>query len=112
MNIDIETNENLVVLRLGGEALIESAVELKDALLKTLEQGDNILVDIGNVTAADLSFLQLLCSAHRSCLKSEKKMRLGGIRPAAYDRIVKNAGYSRRRGCDRDLEQSCLWVKV
>ena len=112
MNIDIESTENMVVLRLGGEAVIESAIELKEAFLKSMAQGDDILVDIEKVTAADLSFLQLLCSAHHSCLKSEKKMRLGGIRPAVYNRIVKNAGYSRRRGCDRDMEQSCLWVKM
>ncbi len=76
MDIIIESNENMVILRLGGEAIIESAVELKKALLKSMEQADNILIDTEKVTAADLSFLQLLCSAHRSCLNSEKKCGL------------------------------------
>lgn len=112
MNIDMESNENTVVLRIGGEAVIDTAGELKEALLKSLARADDILIDIEKVTAADLSFLQLLCSAHKSCLKSDKKMRLGGIRPSVYHRIVKNAGYSRRRGCGLDTGQTCLWVKV
>lgn len=107
----IEPSGSALMVILNGEATIESAVELKNVLLKAMESSDDIIINIESLTAIDLSFLQLLCSACRSCLKLGKKLSLSGKYPDFYNRMVRNAGYFRQRGCEIDSNDSCLWKR-
>ncbi len=111
MDYKIEANGNALVLILNGEATIDAAGELKKMLLNSIESADDIVINIEGLTAVDLSFLQLLCSAHRSCLKLKKNLSLSNGRPNFYNRIVRNAGYSRQKGCELDSDNSCLWKR-
>lgn len=98
------------VLKFEGELTLTYASEMRAALIKALIDADHVGIDFGSVTEADLSCLQLLCSAHRTSLKLNKHLIFVGSLPRQLIETVNAAGYSRSSGCTRDHEHSCLWV--
>jgi anti-anti-sigma regulatory factor len=97
------------ILKLEGSWIIERARELKSVLIQSLKEYDRIIVDLEGLTQADLSFLQLFCSAHRTSLKLGKHFALDQNKPALVKKLVREAGYERTLGCHRDPCKSCLW---
>lgn len=96
------------LLALSGELLIENSSELKSALCEALASSPRLIVDLGKVTAADISSLQLLCSAHRSASLAGTSFRIDQTGEAIRS-IAENAGYScRTKGC-RFAIGICLW---
>lgn len=99
-----------VRLRLEGEVTVESAGELRQALLQALEGGGGIVVDCGGATSIDLSTLQLLCAAHRTAITLGKDLALDGCEDALA-RAVEEAGFRRQRACLLSPEKDrCLWL--
>lgn len=74
--MDRRQNKNKTVLTLDGELTVNKAALLKDQLLSSLEESDEIEIYFENVTAIDLSCLQLLHAAHSSARKKNKKLVL------------------------------------
>jgi anti-anti-sigma regulatory factor len=109
--MDVETLQAVepCILRLDGSWTIERAQELKSMLVAALAGNNHVIIDVGGVTEVDLSFLQLLCSAHRASLKGYKYFALHENQSAAFKRVVHDAGYVRTLGCHQDPERSCLW---
>ena len=54
------------IVRLTGDLTISRADEMRSALLESLKGAEHIEIDLSSVEDADLSCLQLLCSAHRT----------------------------------------------
>jgi len=96
---------------LEGELTLPRAAELKEALSNALAAADGVTVKFGEVEAVDLSFLQLLCSLHRSALKLDKQLRFEGDIPNAFNVAADEAGFTRLMGCGRGNEGNCLWAK-
>jgi anti-anti-sigma regulatory factor len=96
-------------LRLEGSLTIGRAVELKELLRDALRNGNEIILDLGSATEVDLSFLQLLCSAHRTALRMSKHLILKPERSAASRKVVRETGYLRTLGCRQAPHKSCLW---
>jgi anti-anti-sigma regulatory factor len=93
-----------------GELTSEHVAELRALLIKAIINTDRVKVRCEGVTRADLSCLQLLCSAHRSAVRMNKEFLLvdgleGALKDAAHA-----AGYVRTVGCRLDRGKSCLWV--
>ena len=95
-------------LILDGDMTVQRAGELKTALVEALDKAACLVIDLGNITDADLSCLQLLCSAHRTALKSNKSVSLAENAPQLFWDIVKKAGYSCKDPCCDD--KNCLWI--
>ena len=67
--------ENLkAILSLDGEMTISKASLLRDKLLQSFRQSDEIEISFADVTSVDLSCLQLLHSARRSAREKKKKL--------------------------------------
>ena len=98
------------ILKFDGELTLRHANEIRAAFIKALIDADHVEIDVRNVTEADLSCLQLLCSAHRTSLKLNKRLNFVGSLPRHFIEAVEAAGYSRSSGCTKDCEQSCLWI--
>lgn len=68
------------VLRIEGEATIERAAALREAVLNALEAaaeaGEGLALDLGGVEAADLTFVQVLVAAQRQA--HTRGVALGG----------------------------------
>ena len=97
-------------LTLGGSLTIENALVIKEKLIAALMKEDALKVCIEADAAVDVSFLQLLCSAHRTASKLGKSFTLGPAAPGNFLTAAESAGYSRKRGCARDREETCLWI--
>jgi anti-anti-sigma regulatory factor len=97
-------------MKLEGTWTIERAYELKQLLMERLSDEGDVVVDLRGVVAVDLSFLQLLCSAHRTFLGLNRRFSLDAKRPEALKEFVKNAGYAHTLGCHQAKGGNCLWI--
>lgn len=100
------------ILCFEGECTVERANEFKDALADELKREERLVLNLEKVTGVDLSFLQILCSVHRTSLRLNKHFSLQGERPEAFVRVVESAGYARSLGCHGDPRKACLWKEV
>ena len=80
-------------------------------LIKAIINVDQLTLEFGDVHEVDLSCLQLLCSVHRSAVRMNKRVAFSGQHPEVFDKVVREAGYTRTTGCHLDCFGSCLWVK-
>ncbi|MFO7568421.1 MAG: STAS domain-containing protein [Smithellaceae bacterium] len=97
-------------LTLTDDLSISRATSLREAIEQALKKVKHLTVDIGQARGVDLSFLQLLCSAHRSATVMNKSMTLAGKSNEALQKAVDENGYGRTSGCVLDKTSTCLWV--
>jgi anti-anti-sigma regulatory factor len=97
------------ILKFSGDLTIENVLELRNNLLNSLDKAEQLLLTFENVTATDLSFIQLLCSAHRTAVRSEKNLKLDNHRPDVLKAAVRETGFIREKGCVLDTQASCIW---
>jgi ABC-type transporter Mla MlaB component len=97
-------------LVLGGPLTIENASVIRKKLISALLRENEIVVSIDADAPVDLSFLQLLCSAHRSASKLGKSFRLRHQDFGNFSAAVENSGYARKKGCVHDRYGTCLWA--
>ena len=99
-------------LRLEGDLTIERTTKLLEVLRHALAVSDRIVVEFGEVSTVDLSFLQLLCSAHRTAVAKGKQFFFAGDRPDFLSDAAEQAGFIRKRKCQMNPEgQDCLWLR-
>lgn len=110
MQVRTETSNEGIVLGVSGECTIEHALELKKVLAEALNSHKQLLLRLGNVTAVDLSFLQLLCWAHRNSVMMSKQITLDAEQSAVFKNTIEEAGFVRPLGCKREFHRSCLWA--
>ncbi len=99
-----------VYLTLNGECTIENALELKRIMTDALNTSRGLTINVGDTTAADLSFLQLLCWAHQTSVSANKFFRLDSDQAAPFGEAIKEAGFERPLGCRREFHRTCLWT--
>jgi len=109
MNCTVTYQGDREVLVIAGELNIEHAQALKETLLQSLGGTGPLLLNLENVTAIDLSCLQLLCAAHRSWLTANRKLAIASC-SGVFSQTARDAGYSREMGCSIDADRSCLWL--
>ena len=97
------------ILRLAGELLIHDACRLRSMLIESFNKADRIEIDASSVTEADVSCLQLLCSAHRTSKLMNKFFGLSENASASFKKSVRQAGYARPSGCVLDTDKQCIW---
>jgi len=98
------------LVRFSGDLDIQRAGELRSTLLEALEMSEAVSLEFGECDKVDLSFVQMLCSAHRTAAKLHKLFRLNGSLPEEFLKAVEDAGYSRTSGCTYDRDGTCLWA--
>lgn len=112
MNIDTETaGEGTRILKPSGELTVSCAAGFRDELLNALSSASAVEVDLSGVSEMDLSALQLLCSAHRTSVSMNRRLRLSETRPPAFEKIVRDAGYTRSAPCTKSCGHGCLWTE-
>lgn len=110
MDSGYKMSDEVETVRLTGELTVGHASELKALLRKALQgSSGRIQIKFEDVTAVDLSCLQLLCSAHRTASVMNSRLRLAGERPALFCQTMRAAGFTRQRGCGLTPNTDCLW---
>jgi anti-anti-sigma regulatory factor len=110
MTYRFEKSGSSGVLTFSGKLTVEHVGAMRTALIQVLTDADNIEMDFSGVTEVDFFCLQLLCSAHRTSLRLNKRVNVVGSQPAKFRKTLEAAGYSRVTGCGLDREHSCFWI--
>ncbi|OQX27007.1 MAG: hypothetical protein BWK80_07600 [Desulfobacteraceae bacterium IS3] len=110
MDLNIES-DNGGILTLDGELTIACAEELRAMLISALENAGSVHVRFKNINDVDLSCLQIFCSAHRSAIDMNKSLTISRKGSEVFRRAAEAAGFSRKKGCILDFEDSCLWIE-
>ena len=93
---------------LTGKLTIARATELAASIGHMLADEDEaVVLDLGSVTAADVSFLQILCAAHRSALRDGKTLSITSP-SEEFLRTVKTMGFERTQACAGFAGEPCL----
>ena len=109
MNNNKKESPKTDVLKICGDLTIENARELHKTLLAALDNTEQLTLTFDKVTAIDLSFIQLLCAAHRTAVRADKVMKLDRQRPDVLRKAVQETGFFRENGCVLDTQDSCIW---
>ena len=95
--------------KLAGKLTIPRASELLAAIVQALAAEDHeVVLDLSEVTGADVSFLQILCAAHRSALRDGKTFAVTSPSRELLQ-AVRTAGFERRMPCGPCAGDTCLW---
>ena len=97
------------VLTFGGDLTVENIQQLYGTLQAALDNTRELSLTFTDVTAVDLSFVQLLCAAHRTAVRADKIMKVSSHRPEILKAAVRELGFVREEGCTLDIQGSCLW---
>ena len=100
-----------VVLTFSGELTVTHALALKAELLGALQGASAVEVAVEQVSAIDISFPQLLCSAHRTAAGMKKQMTITGAEQERFGAMLRSAGFTRHIGCQESTRKSCLWLQ-
>jgi anti-anti-sigma factor len=98
-------------LAFDGELTIQKVADLKEQLIAALDAQEGLIVNLKDVSKADLTILQLFCSAHRTAQKAGKFFKLINV-SEAVDKAVTDVGFLRdNMACGQECDDSCLWVE-
>lgn len=98
-------------ITVSGDLSIQRASELKNILQTALKQGGHVVLEFAECSGTDLSFVQLLCSAHRTAVGLGKSLELGATASSQFLRMVEDAGYLRDKCCALSSDKTCLWLR-
>ncbi len=98
-------------LILGGDLTIANAPKIREALIRALERSAHVSVSVEDAAVMDLSFLQLLCSAHQTAVAGQKTFSIKNGHTEEMEKMVRDSGYLRTCGCSRDSTGTCLWMR-
>lgn len=98
------------VLTVGGVLTVKHAKALSAALLEAIRKAPAIEVDIAHIDDVDVSFAQLLCSAHRMAADMNKQMTITGLEQERFGHMLGRFGLIRHIGCNESTRNSCLWL--
>jgi anti-anti-sigma regulatory factor len=111
MTLIVDDSKKTGLLVADGKITVQQAGDFKDTLTKALSEVDRLEINFDTVTEVDLACLQLLCSAHKTCVKANKTMSITGRQPEVLKKAIKDAGYERHKGCKEAGDNNqCLWV--
>ncbi|MBF0342811.1 MAG: STAS domain-containing protein [Nitrospirae bacterium] len=80
-------------LTLDEELTIQNAIEIRDSLLKAIGSVEHTVLDMKNVTAVDVSFLQIIVSALYTASTLKKNISIVNIAQSFMD-VVEKSGFT------------------
>lgn len=90
-----------------GQATIENIAEAHEPLRKSVMSGVSVVLDLSAIEEADITLLQMVCSAHKGALSR------GGLtieNPSlAVQRAAAGAGFTHNLCGSSNEEGCCLW---
>jgi anti-anti-sigma factor len=98
------------IVRLSGELTIDSAAELKSAIMKAFEGCTGLKLDVSMVESVDLASVQVLCAAHRHGVSTGAGFSLSAPASRGFmDSLEAMALFP--AACDSPFAQVCLWAR-
>jgi len=110
LKIDVTKEGARGVVEVEGELTVQAAGEFREAMINALQTFDEVYVNVEKVTTVDVTCFQILCSAHRTAVRSKKSLVCSGELPEEFRKAAMEAGYIRSSGCAFDCADVCMWV--
>jgi anti-anti-sigma regulatory factor len=107
-----QTPEKRNAVEVHGKCTIEKAGRIRTLLMERLAEPGGLILNLSGVSEVDLSFLQLLCAAHKSASNSGKAFGLEGALSEPLILKAREAGFACRGECGPHLNGGCLWTEV
>lgn len=113
IRLDSRQENGKTIITLEGSATIEHAEEIKQELLNQFKESDGIELDLKKIDRADISFLQLLESACKTCVSSEKAFSITNNRfPDLIEGTIISAGFFKQKQCILNPETPCRLSEI
>ncbi|MGE4267902.1 MAG: STAS domain-containing protein [Deferribacterales bacterium] len=111
MNIHIEKTEDKLnaVLTLSGDIKVQHASELCSVLNEAANEEIDTAVNVSGIESVDMTFFQLMCSAHRTFSAKDRQFILTDGKNSLLKKGAA-AGFVRHKGCSRDKYGTCAMV--
>jgi len=104
---DLQRTGDDAVIVAGGSLTCSYAGRLHRELLEAFAGTGRVDLFVHDVQEADLTFLQLMCAAHRTAAARGTVFSIGGLDSASpIRRLILEAGAERGAGCP----EACLWA--
>ena len=97
------------VLIISGALTVKHVKALKAALLEAIRNAPAVEVNVETIGDLDVSFVQLVCSAHRMAADLNKKMTITGLEQERFSGMLRRFGFFPPVGCHENTGKSCLW---
>lgn len=82
MEIEVTENTMGTRIRFSGNGTVDSAVQAKEAILKTLDTAQHLIMDVCGLKKVDISFLQVLIATEKSALDRGKDVMIDANVPS------------------------------
>jgi ABC-type transporter Mla MlaB component len=99
------------VLTVSGALTVKHAKALKAAFLEAVRNATSVEVEVENIDDLDVTFVQLVCSAHRMAADLNKQMTITGLEQERFSQMLGRFGFFRHIGCHESARKSCLWLR-
>lgn len=84
---------------MGGSLTIENAARIRQELIRAFQDTESVVLVIGKDVTADVSFLQILCSAYRTASIEKKKFEADWSAAPGVRLLLTAAGYNCDEQC-------------
>lgn len=108
--ISKELKDGKEIIILGGELTIAHAKSIRDALAEAVKKAREVHVMFQDVQEVDVSFFQILCSAHLTAENMHKSLTIGELNNGIIGRALEQFGFMRHVGCRSACVSPCLWL--
>ncbi len=96
---------------LEGELTLQNAAAIKELFAKAISgRRKKLAFTFRDVADVDLSFVQILCAAHRAAHEKGKTIEFTGCWPEPFTGLIQEAGLNEHVGCVTDCSLECPWL--
>lgn len=105
-----KTGDNGVCMRLSGDLTVNNAAAIHKKICEYLDEAGELVVEMGEVSNIDMTFVQLVCISHRAFTLQDKHFGISGDMKKFHS-LTDEAGFTRHKGCAFDKFCTCALVK-
>ncbi len=105
-----EQEDGRARVTITGDVTVQHAQDVASALSEAVLAADVVEIVIDRVTAADVTFPQTICAAHRTGASLKKEVLLRGQSEEPVGTLLYAAGFPRHIGCQDKTGKTCLWL--
>jgi anti-anti-sigma regulatory factor len=98
------------VLTVSGSLTVKHAKALRESLLEAVRKAPAVEVNVEAIGDLDVTFAQVICSAHRMAADLNKQMTITGLEQERFSQLLGRFGFFRHIGCQENTRKSCLWL--
>ena len=110
-DIQRERSKDKEQVNISGDLTVHHASALKAVLLEAMQNAKAVVFAVDQVTGLDVSFPQLVCSAHRSAAALGTELTITGLEQDPLAQLLLKAGFMRHTGCAESTRKTCLWLR-